>query len=65
MMTPKFSYEEAMKELQSIVQALQEGHINMDTLAERAGRAAELIRLCREQLRAVEGELDELFPEDE
>lgn len=64
MMTPKFSYEEAMKELQSIVQALQEGHINMDTLAERAGRAAELIRLCRERLRLVEAELDELFPEE-
>lgn len=63
-MTPKFSYEEAMKELQSIVQALQEGHINMDTLAERAGRAAELIRLCRERLRLVEAELDELFPEE-
>ncbi|MBX2926740.1 MAG: exodeoxyribonuclease VII small subunit [Saprospiraceae bacterium] len=63
-MKPKFSYEEAMKELQSIVQALQEGHINMDTLAERAGRAAELIRLCRERLRLVEAELDELFPEE-
>lgn len=64
-MTPKFSYQEAMKELQFIVQELQEGHINMDTLAERAGRAAELIRMCRERLRLVEGKLDELFPEDE
>jgi exodeoxyribonuclease VII small subunit len=65
MMTPKFSYEEALRELQSIVQELQEGHINMDTLAERAGRAAELIRLCRERLKAVDGELEELFPEGE
>jgi hypothetical protein len=36
----------------------------MDELAERARRAAELIRLCRERLRDLETELDGLFPED-
>ena len=64
MKKPAFSYEEALRELQSIVQELQEGQINMDTLAERARRAAELIRLCRERLREVEEELETLFPEE-
>jgi exodeoxyribonuclease VII small subunit len=60
----QFSYEAAQQELQTIVQQLQEGSISMDELAERARRAAELIRLCRERLRDLETELDNLFPED-
>jgi len=60
----QFSYEAAQQELQTIVQQLQEGSISMDELAERARRAAELIRLCRERLRDLETELDSLFPED-
>jgi len=59
----QFSYEAALQELQTIVQQLQEGSISMDELAERARRAAELIRLCRERLRDMETELDGLFPE--
>lgn len=58
-----FSYESALQELQNIVQQLQEGNISMDELAERARRAAELIRLCRERLRDLETEVDSLFPE--
>lgn len=58
-----FSYESALQELQTILQQLQEGNIGMDELAERARRAAELIRLCRERLRNLETELDGLFPE--
>lgn len=60
----QFSYEAAQQELQTIVQQLQEGSISIDELAERARRAAELIRLCRERLRDLETELDGLFPED-
>lgn len=60
----QFSYESALEELQTILQQLQEGSISMDELAERARRAAELIRLCRERLRDIETELDSLFPED-
>jgi exodeoxyribonuclease VII small subunit len=59
----QFSYETALQELQTIVQQLQEGSVGMDELAERARRAAELIRLCRERLRDLETELDDLFPE--
>lgn len=58
-----FSYESAVQELQSIVQQLQEGNVSMDELAERARRAAELIRLCRERLRDLETEVESLFPE--
>lgn len=60
-----FSYEQSLQELQTIVRELQEGQINMDALAEKARRAAELIRLCREQLRETSAEINALFPEGE
>jgi exodeoxyribonuclease VII small subunit len=59
-----FSYEQSLQELQSIVRELQEGQINMDVLAEKAQRAAELIRLCREHLRHTAEEINALFPEE-
>lgn len=58
-----FQYEAALLEIQQIVQQLQEGKINMDQLAEKAARASELIRLCREHLRVVGDKIEQLFPD--
>jgi len=57
------TYEEALKELQSIVQALQEGNIGIDDLSEKVSRASELIQLCREKLRKTEVDLAGMFEE--
>ncbi len=51
------TYEEALKELQTIVQALQEGNIGIDDLSEKVSRASELIQYCREKLRKTEVDL--------
>jgi len=58
------TYEEAVQELQSILDALQNEQIGMDTLAERTQRAAELIQYCREKLRSTEAQVEQLFGED-
>ena len=63
-MKNEFQYEVAFQELQQIVQQLQDGKINMDQLAEKATRASELIRLCREHLRGLGDTLENLFPEE-
>lgn len=55
------TYEEAIQELQSILDALQSEQIGMDTLAERSQRAAELIQYCREKLRHTEAQVEQLF----
>lgn len=55
------TYEEAIKELQETVAQLQEDHINVDELAAKAKRAAELIAYCREKLRTTEEEIGGLF----
>lgn len=55
------TYEEAIKELQETVAQLQEDHINVDELAAKTKRAAELIAYCREKLRTTEEEIGGLF----
>lgn len=59
----KLSYEEAMLELRTIVQELQEATVSIDDLSEKSKRAATLIKYCREKLRKTEEELKGLFEE--
>lgn len=41
------SYARAVDELESILEELEDDTLDVDRLAERVGRAATLIRLCR------------------
>jgi exodeoxyribonuclease VII small subunit len=55
------TYANALQEVQTIVQSLQEGQIGIDELSEQLSCAAELIKFCREKLRQTEQEVDGLF----
>jgi exodeoxyribonuclease VII small subunit len=54
------TYESAWAELQEIVQNLQNETVSIDDLAAKIARANELVRFCRERLRATETELNKL-----
>lgn len=54
------SYESAFAELQQIVLELQGDVVSIDLLAARVERASELLRFCRERLRATETEVARL-----
>jgi exodeoxyribonuclease VII small subunit len=54
------TYEAAWAEHQQIVQALQDEAVSIDDLAAKIARANELVRFCRERLRATEEELGRL-----
>lgn len=43
-------YAEAMAELESILRALEDDDLDVDVLAARVARAAELIRWCRARI---------------
>ena len=55
------SYENAMKELQMIVDQLQEESIGIDELSEKVKRAADLIKYCKEKLRSTDKDLNNIF----
>jgi exodeoxyribonuclease VII small subunit len=55
------TYEQALTELQRIVEALENGNISIDELAAQTERATELIRFCQEKLRQTEDRIQGLF----
>jgi exodeoxyribonuclease VII small subunit len=51
---PEPSYEQALAELDRLVQAMESGQLPLDRLLESYRRGAELLALCRQRLEAVE-----------
>jgi exodeoxyribonuclease VII small subunit len=52
--TEPATYEEAMAELERLVQAMEGGQMPLDRLLESYRRGAVLLSFCRERLQAVE-----------
>jgi len=53
--TPQtLSYEQALAELESLLQAMEAGKLPLDQLLASYQRGAELLQLCRARLQAVE-----------
>lgn len=55
------SYEDALRELQVILEQLQNNEVPMDDLVQKVKRATTLIQYCKEKLRSTEEEVDKLF----
>lgn len=51
---PPASYEDALAELDRLVQAMETGQLPLDRLLESYRRGAELLQFCRGRLEAVE-----------
>jgi exodeoxyribonuclease VII small subunit len=58
------SYQKAYDELQLIVTRLQNDEISLDDLSKSVKRAGVLIQACKEKLRNVELEIDQLFDKE-
>lgn len=47
---PTIGYAEALAELEQILAELDDDQLDVDVLADRVGRAAELLRVCRDRV---------------
>ena len=65
-MTPaSVGYEQAVTELEEILDALSDDDIDVDHLAEQVKRATELVKICRDSIAAARLEVKEIqLPED-
>ena len=52
-MATKKTYESAYAELEQIMSDLQKDGINVDDLAQKVARAAELLKFCSDRLRVT------------
>jgi len=53
------SYDQAVKELNSILHALEDENVSIDKLSDKVNRAKELLEFCNNKLRSIENEFDE------
>ncbi len=64
-MSSELTYEAALEELNTILEDMRQGALNMDELQAKAKRAQELIQYCRHKLRSTEGVLEALLKSSE
>jgi exodeoxyribonuclease VII small subunit len=63
MATKKLSYNEAFNELQEILSLIESGDLDVDNLAEKVKKAAELIKICKSKLFETELEIEKILEE--
>lgn len=54
-------YEEAIKNLESIVSMMESGKLDLDLLEEKLKEAQQLIKLCRDKLTKTDEEISKLL----
>jgi exodeoxyribonuclease VII small subunit len=62
-MADELSYTDAVAELEQIVDELDDDRLDVDLLAERVRRAAELIRVCRSRITGARLEIERVVVE--
>lgn len=58
-------YEDAVKQLEQIVQQMETGELDIDQLSEQLKKAQQLIKLCREKLSKTEKEIEDILEKSE
>lgn len=59
--TSELSYAKAFKELQQIVEELENEEVEIDALVARLQRAGVLLQICKSRLSATEAETEKLL----
>ena len=62
-MQKKPSYEEAMSRLEEIVQNMEDGNLDLDTLTLQLREAKSLIKICKDKLTKTDAEINEILKE--
>lgn len=57
----EFSFNEAMLEIEKILQKIERGDLDVDKLSSEVKRASVLIKQCQNKLRTTEDEINSIF----
>lgn len=61
--TQEIGYAEALAELEAILEEIEDDAVDVDLLAARVKRAAELLRVCRARITAAKVEVTQIVAE--
>lgn len=59
----KFSYTEAIVQIEEIIDQLEHDELDIDVLSEKVKKATRLITACKNKLRETEASLDNILEE--
>lgn len=57
------TYENAMAEIETIVEGIENNQFSIDELAEKVKRISELVLFCKEKLRQTEDQVNKILNE--
>ncbi len=60
----KISYNDAVAEIESILDKIEEGSLDVDALTEKVSRVTELLKICRDRLHRTEAQIDKILGEE-
>ena len=60
----EFKYEQAVRELEEIVEKMENDELDIDQLSEQLKRAKLLVKLCRDKLIKADEEIKKLLNEE-
>jgi exodeoxyribonuclease VII small subunit len=61
----KLTYNEAITEIEEILERMEREELDVDELSEKVKRVSELIRYCRNKLKTTEEEVEKVLKEME
>ncbi|MCK4879189.1 MAG: exodeoxyribonuclease VII small subunit [Bacteroidales bacterium] len=59
----KISYSDAIAEIESILQKIEGGNLDVDELAEKVSRVTNLLKICRDRLYKTETQINKILDE--
>lgn len=57
----KLSYEEAISKLEAIVDKMEDGEMDLDSMASELKKAQDLIKFCKAKLTKTDAEIEKLM----
>ena len=61
----EIKYEEAVAQLEEIVDKMENDELDIDQLSDQLKRAKELVKLCKDKLTKTDEEIKKLLSEDD
>ena len=60
----EFKYEELVRQLEDIVEKLQNDELDIDSMSENLKKAQKLIKLCKDKLTKTDDEINKILEKD-
>ena len=63
-MATETKYEEAIRQLEDIVEKLENNELDIDEMSKQLKKAQQLIKLCKERLTKTDAEIQKMLSEE-